>query len=82
MKKRFKPTPFNLSETELDDLKHGFDHCFRKALQANNISAAAAWCDALQMLGTARQESFERRSNARAASRKYRSHLSLINHQS
>lgn len=72
----FKPTPFNLSETELDDLRHGFDHCFRKALQANEIAVATAWSDALHMLGTARQESFERRSKARADARAARRQLS------
>ena len=69
MNTRFKPTPFNLSETELDDLNHGFYHHSCKALQANDISAATAWSDAMNMLGKARHESFARRSTARAAKR-------------
>ena len=65
MKTNFKPTPFNLTETELDDLKHGFDHRFRTALNDNDIAAATAWSDALSMLSQAREESFVRRSTQR-----------------
>ena len=63
----FKPTPFNLSEDELDDLKRGYEQHFRQALDSNDIAAATAWSDAMALLGEARQASFIRRSNARHA---------------
>ena len=61
----FKPTPFNLSETELDALEHAFHGRCIQAIERDDTAAADAWREARDMLRTDRHESFVRRSTQR-----------------
>ena len=65
MKTPFKPTPFNLSEPELDDLTHALRGRMLKAAKAADASAADAWSEACEMINAARDASFQRRSTQR-----------------
>ncbi len=62
---KFKPTPFNLTETECDDLDHQLRNRAMRELAAGNNDAWAAFRAAAEMLVTARDAAFTARSAAR-----------------
>jgi len=67
---KFKPTPFNLSETELDDLIHGLRHKITEAEKAEDHGLVRGLETAITMIDSARHESFDRRSRARLEKRR------------
>ena len=66
----FKPTPFALSETELDDLIHGLRHRITEAEKTDDYGQILGLETAIVMIENARSESFDRRSKARVAKRR------------
>ena len=62
---KFKPTPYNLTETECDDLDHALRNRAMRELAAGNNAAWEAFRAAADMLSAARDLSFKARSAAR-----------------
>ena len=67
--KTFKPTPFNLTEAECDDILHGMRRKYEAALADGDFPTCGTWNQAIRMIETARMESHEIRSKARLALR-------------
>ena len=64
---KFKPTPFNLTESECDDLIHHLRHLATEAVRADDIGKQRGLEAAITEIDKARERSFEIRSKARSA---------------
>ena len=64
---KFKPTPFNLTETEIDDLINTLRHMATEAVRSEDFGKQRGLEAAITAIDKARETSFEIRSKARAA---------------